>query len=176
MRRFRRRPMAALELLAGAAIGISAVDHLQRLRRRGRPRTVRAGDRGRPAGSRSRVGSAQPGLRRWSNPCVHDRFDARRSGEHAPDTVAGRHVGTINAVAHVFCNKPAEAAHRLGDALLIRGDDLADKNRLFLFSHVGQVGTPPPQFRSRAAILRRRRGRAKLTLIKVSPRCFPHLC
>ena len=29
---------------------------------------VRAGDRGWPAGSRSRVGSAQPGLRRWSNP------------------------------------------------------------------------------------------------------------
>jgi glycine/D-amino acid oxidase-like deaminating enzyme len=31
-------------------------------------RKVRAGDRGWPAGSRSRVGSAQPSLRRWSNP------------------------------------------------------------------------------------------------------------
>ena len=32
------------------------------------PRAVWAGDRGWPAGSRSRVGSAQPSLRRWSNP------------------------------------------------------------------------------------------------------------
>ena len=30
-----------------------------------------------------------------------------------------------DAVAHVFCDEPAEAAHRFGDALLIGGNDLA---------------------------------------------------
>jgi hypothetical protein len=68
-------------LRARRSLGISAVDHLQRLRRRGRyrERSGRAtvvGRRGHDHGS-ARLNRVYGGGR---TPRVHDRFDARRSG------------------------------------------------------------------------------------------------
>jgi hypothetical protein len=63
-----RAPCRAF-LRARRSLGISAFDDLQRVTpRRTMPRAVRPRDRGWPAGSRSRVGSARPSPRRWSIP------------------------------------------------------------------------------------------------------------